>query len=183
LGVSIFFTKNNELGEAIKYLNLSKEMIQPENLTELAGIYERSSDIYERQGKWKNAFEDQKLKYYYRDSIESKEKFEAISEIQTKFETEKKEAENELLKTEKALQASTIQKQQFTLFGTIGGLLFLGIISFLLYPLAPPLLQKARTLAIPLLRYRLVFNKALLSISLSSIKIIQYFNIPLPLSK
>ena len=124
---------NNDFTEAKKYLELSKSMVSPKNRTELAAIYEMSSNIHEKQGNWKQALEDDKQKNIYRDSIETKENFAAITEIQTKFETEKKEAENKILKTEKALQASTIQKQRFTLFGTIVGLLLLGVISFLLY--------------------------------------------------
>lgn len=61
------------------------------------------------------------------------DQIENLNSLKLKFESEKKEAENQLLKNEKELHTATIQNQQFSLFGSSFGILLLGLISFLLY--------------------------------------------------
>lgn len=58
---------------------------------------------------------------------------ENLNSLKLKFETEKKDTENLLLKKETALQASTIQNQKFSIFGFSFGVVLFGLISFLLY--------------------------------------------------
>ena len=67
------------------------------------------------------------------DSFDLLTKQETINEIKTKYQTEKKEAENQLLLKEQSLQNATIQNQRKTLFGGLFGSLLLGIITCLLY--------------------------------------------------
>lgn len=67
------------------------------------------------------------------DSLFSQQTIQSISEVETRFQTEKKETENKLLKTEKAIQASTIQSQQKTLIGSVVGIGLLAMITFLFY--------------------------------------------------
>jgi two-component sensor histidine kinase len=57
----------------------------------------------------------------------------SIANAETKYQTEKKEVENQLLKKDKELQATTIQQQRITLWGTIGGIGLFALMSFLLY--------------------------------------------------
>ena len=67
------------------------------------------------------------------DSLFSQQTIESINEVETRFQTAKKETENKLLKTEKAVQASTIKSQQKTLIGSILGIGLLAMITFLFY--------------------------------------------------
>lgn len=68
-----------------------------------------------------------------RDSNYNNEKISSINEIETKYRVKEQLTENRLLKTEKELQASTIQQQRFTILGTIVGVLLLTVLSFLFY--------------------------------------------------
>ncbi|MFK7774221.1 MAG: tetratricopeptide repeat protein [Saprospiraceae bacterium] len=67
------------------------------------------------------------------DSLFSQQTIESINEVEAKFQTEKKETENKLLKTEKAVQASTIKNQRKTLIGSVLGIGWLAMITFLIY--------------------------------------------------
>lgn len=79
-------------------------------------------------------YKDQLSDYFaLKDSFDILSKQEAIKEIETKYETEKKEAENKLLQKEKKLQQFTINQQRNSLLGAISVVGLLSLISFLLY--------------------------------------------------
>lgn len=79
--------------------------------------YANLSSLYESMGDYKNAYNYLKKEKIINDSIEQSEQNIALSDIQTKYETEKKEKENILLKTD-------LKKKKQTQF-----ILWLGIIS------------------------------------------------------
>jgi AraC-like DNA-binding protein len=65
-----------------------------ENSTDLVKkevIYNTISNSYEKLSDYNNAHKYAKLSYIARDSINSKERFSAVHELQTKYETEKKD--------------------------------------------------------------------------------------------
>ena len=68
-----------------------------------------------------------------RDSIYSKEMNQAVANAETKYQTEKKEAENQLLQQEKKLQTAVIKQQRTTLLASVSGLGLLALISLLFY--------------------------------------------------
>jgi|GEM_PF-2380828 len=90
-------------------------------------------------GSLKKTNQHQKATEYYErvlvlnDSLFSQQTIESINEVETRFQTEKKETENKLLKTEKAIQASTIKIQQNTIAFSILGIGLLAMIAFLFY--------------------------------------------------
>lgn len=95
----------------------------------LSIVYNMTSDTYERKGEIENAF------YYYRkhhninDSILNNDVEKQIAELQTKYETEKKEKENEALKN-----SVQIEKNKSKYLLVIALVLFLlGIISVVLF--------------------------------------------------
>lgn len=67
------------------------------------------------------------------DSLFTQQKIAAINDIEVKYFSEKKEAENQLLKSEKSIQAATIKNQRIILVSSFLGVGLLGIILFLLY--------------------------------------------------
>ena len=67
------------------------------------------------------------------DSVYNTELVNSIEELKTKFDVEKKETENQLLKQEKELQLATIQQQRIRLWTSIAGIGLLVLISFLLF--------------------------------------------------
>ncbi|MCB9336407.1 MAG: tetratricopeptide repeat protein [Flavobacteriales bacterium] len=85
---------------------------------------------------FKNAFDYYKIAYQLKDSILNEASSKQIIEMQTKYDTEKKEAENKLLKTEQELNKAELDKkatQQRILF--IGLILALFIVVYVMYNL------------------------------------------------
>ncbi len=68
-----------------------------------------------------------------KDSLFSNQKLKAVNEIETKYQSEKKEAENKILQQEKALQAATIESQRAKFYGSLIGALLFACIAFLFF--------------------------------------------------
>lgn len=84
----------NELDSAVFYfLKAQKIALKKKNMFTLKNIAEKLSIIYQKQGKWKKAFDALQDSKSYSDSLYSKEKAEAIFEVQEKYESEKKNRE------------------------------------------------------------------------------------------
>jgi len=94
--------------------------------------YEQFSLTYERINNITEAFEHFKMYNIYKDSVFNDEKSNQIIEMQTRFETEKKEKENILLKNENSLNESRIQRQRIIVISTIIILLLITILVFVL---------------------------------------------------
>ena len=92
-------------------------------IDDLRHSYNKLSKIYEQQGEMANALIYYKKSTQIKDQIFSEKSQKAITEMQTKYETEKKEQEIKLLSNEKALLHSENQRQRLVIFITIGGLL------------------------------------------------------------
>lgn len=69
-------------------------------------------DCYEVQGNYQKAFEFKKRYHASRDSVFNQEQEEKMLEFSTKYEAEKKELENKLLKKEKEESMSIIKQQK-----------------------------------------------------------------------
>ncbi|HOP04103.1 MAG TPA: tetratricopeptide repeat protein [Tenuifilaceae bacterium] len=85
--------------------------------------YYKLAKIYERKDDFVKALKYNKLHNQLKDEIFSEKSQKIITEMQTKYETEKKEQEIKLLSNEKALLNSENQRQRLVIFITIGGLL------------------------------------------------------------
>jgi serine phosphatase RsbU (regulator of sigma subunit) len=106
-----------------------QSLLQSLNISESLGVkdvlmhtQQRLAKVYEQTGNVIKALRH--LKYYnlLKDEIFSEQNQKIITEMQTKYETEKKEQEIKLLNNERELQHSVIQRQKLTLAITIGGL-------------------------------------------------------------
>ena len=129
LGVSESESKlgNNQL--ALKYA-LEAEKIIPTNQTNLikGEVYEALFNIYQLMGNVHKALDYHILYKEAQDSIFNANKSAQMSEMQTKYEVEKKETENTLLKKEKDLQESRIKQQMWVIIST---LIIIGLVAFL----------------------------------------------------
>ncbi|MCD6163193.1 MAG: sigma 54-interacting transcriptional regulator [candidate division Zixibacteria bacterium] len=79
----------------------------------LQECYRLLSDLYSVKGDHKKSLEYYKMYADIKDSIFTKESSEKIAEMQTKYETEKKERENELLRRDNEIQKSEIARQEY----------------------------------------------------------------------
>lgn len=95
------------------------------------------ADIYSKSGNFQKAFYFQRLYSEFKDSLINQENSKAFAEMETKYETEKKEKEIELLNKEKEKQAAISKEQNkrknIIIFSSIGGLLIVTIFSIFLF--------------------------------------------------
>lgn len=124
------YKKQENYSEALEYYTLANAIGLKEHDTKTRVIYyENLTELYEKTGNYREAFRYSKKAGDLRDSINVTAQNIAISEIQTKYETTKKEKENLELKTEidKKTRAQTVLWA-----GLVASLLIGGIIIYLI---------------------------------------------------
>lgn len=92
--------------------------------------YEQLAIVYEQAGDISQALEAQKAFASLKDSLLEKQRTEQLAEMETRFETEKKENENLVLKQETQEQQLVVSRQRTWIFGLIGlaaAIVFLGL--------------------------------------------------------
>lgn len=127
LGESMFRQKNFEVAE--------QNLLQSLRISEDIGVKDfamhsnqKLAKIYEQTGNLPLALKHLKAYNLIKDEIFSENSQKAITEMQTKYETEKKEQELKLMKNQDELQKSTIQRQRLMIGLAVGG--FLVILAF-----------------------------------------------------
>jgi signal transduction histidine kinase len=119
------YQKGIETG--LEALRLAKE----NNLTlKYEGVYLALAKNYEGAGDFKNASRYYNLLASAKDTVYQHANTEALAEMQTKYETEKKEQQISLLNSENQLKEATIQRNSFMIVGLAGLVL---LISFGFY--------------------------------------------------
>lgn len=91
------------------------------------------SESHKYKKNFEKALEYQELYANIKDSIYSEESAQSIAEMQTKYDTEKKETENNLLKQESEIKSLQLSKNKTWIIILFLGLGLIGIIAFLLY--------------------------------------------------
>ena len=131
------YVKLEEFDNSIIYLEESLKLAKEIEAKDLIqNIYLAFSELFSVQEDYQKALEYFTLYTVVKDSIFTKESSERIAEMQTKYETEKKEQENEMLKKDNEIQRLEINKQQElrNLLIVISILvLFLAFIIYILY--------------------------------------------------
>ncbi|HBX53239.1 MAG: hypothetical protein A2275_08325 [Bacteroidetes bacterium RIFOXYA12_FULL_35_11] len=129
---SYFFMKN--YANAIIFLNQSHqiavELKVPKNILNDYILY---SEIYEQMGDYKNAFIYSRKSSQLQDTLTNEASLKSIQEMQTKYETEKKEADIKLLNADKALQEKEIRQQRMVIIGFVVGFVLILIFSIIIY--------------------------------------------------
>ena len=120
--------------EALDYLNQSLEIAKQLNLKRyMYDTYRDISNVYRDMGDYHLALENYELYTVLKDSSIREENLNQISEMETKYETERVERENELLNTQNALQVARVKRQRIFLISVIGiSVIILGF-GFLVY--------------------------------------------------
>jgi signal transduction histidine kinase len=130
------YVKLEEYDNSIIYykesLKLAKE-IEAKDL--IQNIYVAFSELYSVKNDYEKALEYFTLYAAVKDSIFTKESSERIAEMQTKYETEKKEQENEILKKDIEIQRLKINKQQNLRNLLIVISVFILFLAFIIYTL------------------------------------------------
>ncbi len=104
-----------------------------QNYQVLKEAYLNQSRFLEKMGNFREANTHLKLHYMVLDTIFSKEKVQLIEDLQTKYETEKKESEIASLSQQAAIQELKIaQRNQTIVIGLVGFVLIL-IVAYFIY--------------------------------------------------
>ncbi|MBI2271830.1 MAG: tetratricopeptide repeat protein [Bacteroidetes bacterium] len=121
------YAKKNDHETALLYLNKGLVFAKETGRKDfLKSCYEELADVYSKKGDYKLAFENHKLFANVKDTIYNEQSSKNVAEMQTKYETEKKEKEI-------ALQRSELSKQAIVRNSLIAGVLLVLLIAFLTY--------------------------------------------------
>ncbi len=113
IGVLYFKTLNYK--QSLIYLNKSLKIAEGENFKDIKKRnYLHFSQVYDSLKKYQKALENYQLYSAVKDSIFSDKTKKEIADIQVKYETEKKEKENEILRKKAVLQKLKIEYQKRT---------------------------------------------------------------------
>lgn len=99
----------------------------------LMNSYIALSDLFSKQRKFKEAFEYHKLFSQTKDSLLNEKSNRQITEIQTKYETEKKDSEIQLLNKDKEIQAEEIKRQRIFVIAVALVLFLVLSLAFFIY--------------------------------------------------
>ena len=112
-----------------KALKIADELDSKQDKSDL---YKKLSEVLELMGNIPDAYRDYKLYSQFKDSLLNNQKQKDISELQTKYETKKKEQEIELLNNKNKLSAAIQRNQRIVIFSLIGGLLLVLFMVFII---------------------------------------------------
>ena len=134
LNLSTIFMSVDDYEKAIQYadssLSAAKEISLVDNMK---SIYELLSHVHEKKGNYQKAYEYHKLYSDTKDSLLNEESSKQITEMQTKYETEKKEQQITLLNKEGELQKSEVKRQKIIIWSVAGGLMVVLILSIFIF--------------------------------------------------
>jgi serine phosphatase RsbU (regulator of sigma subunit)/Tfp pilus assembly protein PilF len=120
--------------QALDYFNQSLALNQELNLKkEIYDVYKDISDTYATMGNFKRALDNYQKYNELKDSSIREENIRQISELETKYETERVERENELLNTQNMLQETELKRQRVMIYSLVGIFLVILASSFLLF--------------------------------------------------
>src|SRR3974377_2156077 len=128
------FSAKKDLAKAIDFLNQTVELgkkigardIVEEGFKNLAGIYDE-------QGNYKLAYEMHQRYSEEKDSLLNEQSNKQITEMQTKYETEKKEQQINLLNKDKEIQKAELKRQQIVIWSVAGGLMIVLLLSVFIF--------------------------------------------------
>ena len=132
INIGNVYIEQEKFQEAILYLEEALEISQKNNLKELSrDAFLSLSNVYEAQNKYQRSLKFFQLYSAYKDSIMNEQISEKISNIEIKFETEKKEKEIEIYK----LQIEKRKLVEWRLYFIILIVIALAIILYFFYTL------------------------------------------------
>lgn len=133
-GIGNLYTEQGKYDQALKLydtaLIIAKELRFKEGIVQLYANY---ANTYTKAKQFKKAVEYTKMLHVLRDSLLNKENFKQIAELNTKYETDKKEKEILLLTKDQILTEKILKEQRLIRWGLIGGLGLLFVSVFSIY--------------------------------------------------
>lgn len=128
------YRKMKMFSDADRYLSLALQLAKRQNVPDLQlKNYERFAKLDSNRGDFSSALRYMSLHNQLKDSVYNLSKTEQIARLQTIYETENRERENQQLRTEKELRDSQIALQSITLAAISVGLILAAIAVWVLY--------------------------------------------------
>jgi len=132
--VGICYMQKNNYEKAFYYLN--KALSTHREIGNLDGIkdaYSAFSDLYNKKGDYKKAFQYQKLYADIKDTILNEQSSKQMTEMNTKYESEKKDKELIKKDAEITQQQTEAEKQMILRNAFIMGFVFVLVLSFFIF--------------------------------------------------
>jgi serine phosphatase RsbU (regulator of sigma subunit) len=133
-GVGKVYEEQKEFTKALAYFNemltIAKELSYREGVRD---AYENLASVYRKLNEFEKALAYTERFHNEKDSLLNKENFKQVAELNTRYETDKKEKEILLLTKDQDLNAKTIKQQQLVRWGLIGGLGLLSVSIFSIF--------------------------------------------------
>nr|NQU94599.1 tetratricopeptide repeat protein [Bacteroidota bacterium] len=141
--IGMVYEKTKKFDLAIEYFTLCADLSKEIGaMDQLSACYEDLFRVYKEKGNYKLALDYHEKFFTMADSIFGEEKLKIITEIQTRYETDKKAKENELLKKDAEIKHSV----QNVLIILGSALLLLSILLLILFRITRKSLYKNRAL-------------------------------------
>ena len=128
------YISNNDYTNAAYHLKLAQKICTEQGMeSSLLLVYKSFGDLYALTGKGKLAVENYNKYAALKDSIFSMDMSEQFTNMQTKYETNEKEAANLLLKKENELTNNKLIKSNIVKWGLVIGIVLLVLLFYLFY--------------------------------------------------
>jgi serine phosphatase RsbU (regulator of sigma subunit)/predicted negative regulator of RcsB-dependent stress response len=125
------YEKKGDHQKAIEHQEKSLALAKELNVkTLINNAYTGLAEAYVKINDYHSAYKYRTLSSDIKDTIFDIESNRNITEMQTRFDTEKKEKENEILKQRVEIQSLDNKRQQLVLYSITGGLVLVGALGF-----------------------------------------------------
>jgi len=126
--------RQKKYGEALKYLEKSQNTaFEINDKILLRDNFKEFTEIYSKLKNYKKAFENQKMYIAYHDTVFNEESDKRMKETEVKYETEKKEKENEILKRQQQINELKLEKKTTGQYYLIAGTVLLLVLIAVIY--------------------------------------------------
>ena len=134
LNLAELYQKKEKADSAFRYMETALSISKEQNYRSIQGkAHQLLSDYYAAKGNYSKAWQNLSALLRVKDTVYNSELVEKISEMQTKYETEKKEKEIKILARDKEIQYLKIRKQSTQLYLLLAFILLAGIILTLIF--------------------------------------------------
>jgi len=132
--IALIYKNQNETTNSINYIDSAITIAKNVNgLDLLKEYYKTLSEIYYSIGDYKTSLSYFTTSAQINDSLVNQDRNKQILEMSTKYQTEKKEKENELLKQQNELQNLNLNRQKIINSSVSLGLLLVIVLAFFIY--------------------------------------------------
>ncbi len=133
-GIGQVYEEKGNYAQALTYydqmLTVAKELDSKDGIKD---AYFHHASVYTKLKEFEKALEYTELFHNAKDTLLNTDNFKQVAELNTRYETDKKEKEILLLTKDQELNAKTIKQQQLLRWGLIGGLGLLSISIITIY--------------------------------------------------